>query len=238
MGVNAQTAVPAFEALEVLTAAEMTQVNTGIPVFATTTTRDAAFGGAGEKVLAQGQYAYIEATSTLQVYNGSAWVSAIASGLNLIKTQVIGSAVATVTVTDAFSATYENYLITLSGGATSGPNLLRMTLGATVTGYYNVLANVAFSGAAVSGASGNNAALWSFIGFGTSNGLNMNMSLQGPQLAKHTFMSANYVNPDGGSAGAVNGYLANTTQYTDFSITPGGGTMTGGTIRVYGYANS
>jgi hypothetical protein len=113
-----------------------------------------------------------------------------------------------------------------------------MTLGATVTGYYNVLVNTAFAGAAVSGASGNNAALWSFIGFGTSNGLNINMSLQGPQLAKHTFMSANYVNPDGGSAGAVNGYLANTTQYTDFSITPGGGTMTGGTIRVYGLANS
>ena len=59
MGVNAQTAVPEFQALEVLTAAEMTQINTGIPVFATTVTRDAAFGGAGEKVLAQGQYAYI-----------------------------------------------------------------------------------------------------------------------------------------------------------------------------------
>ena len=73
MGVNAQTSVPAFTAGQVLTAAEMTQVNTGIPVFATTTTRDAAFGGAGEKVLAQGQYAYIEATSALMVYSGSAW---------------------------------------------------------------------------------------------------------------------------------------------------------------------
>jgi hypothetical protein len=160
------------------------------------------------------------------------------AGLVLIKTQTIGTAVATVEVTGAFSATYENYLVTVSGGATSAANLLRMVLGSTVTGYYNVLVNTAFSGAAVSGVSGNNAALWSFVGFGTSNGLNMNMSLQGPQLAKHTFMSANYVNPDGGSAGAVNGYLANTTQYTSFTISPGGGTMTGGTIRVYGYQNS
>ena len=238
MGVNAQTAVPAFVAGEILTAAEMTQVNTGIPVFATTTTRDAAFGGTGEKVLAQGQYAYIEATSALQVYTGSAWVSAIASGLNLITTQTIGSAVATVEVTGAFSATYENYLITVSGGASSSSELLRMVLGSTVTGYYNVLVNTAFSGAAVSGASGNNAALWSFIGFGTSNGLNMAVNLQGPQLAKHTFMSATYVNPNGGSAGAVNGYLNNTTQYTAFTISPAAGTLTGGTIRVYGYANS
>ena len=76
MGANAQTAVPVFTAGEVLTAAQMKQINTGIPVFATTTTRDAAFGGTGEKTLAQGQYAYIEATSTLQVYTGSAWISA------------------------------------------------------------------------------------------------------------------------------------------------------------------
>jgi hypothetical protein len=77
MGANAQTAVPAFVAGEILTAAEMTQINTGIPVFATTVTRDAAFDGTGEKVLAQGQYAYIEASSSLMVYSGSAWIDAV-----------------------------------------------------------------------------------------------------------------------------------------------------------------
>jgi hypothetical protein len=76
MGANAQIAVPAFTAGQILTAAQQTQINTGIPVFATTTTRDAAFGGAGEKTLAQGQYAYIEASSELQVYSGSAWIAA------------------------------------------------------------------------------------------------------------------------------------------------------------------
>jgi hypothetical protein len=117
MGLNAQTAVPVFTAGQVLTAAQQTQINTGIPVFATTVTRDAAFGGTGEKTLAQGQYAYIEATSTLQVYNGSAWVSAISSGLNLITSQVIGSGVASVQVTGAFSTTYDAYKIIVSGGA-------------------------------------------------------------------------------------------------------------------------
>jgi hypothetical protein len=87
MGANAQTAVPAFTAGQVLTAAEMTQINTGIPVFATTTTRDEEFGGAGEKVLAQGQYAYIEATSALMVYTGSTWINAsISATTNTVAT--------------------------------------------------------------------------------------------------------------------------------------------------------
>lgn len=74
MGANAQTAVPTFTASQVLTAAQQNQINTGIPVFASTTTRDAAFGGSN-KTLAQGQYCYIEATSALMNYNGSAWVT-------------------------------------------------------------------------------------------------------------------------------------------------------------------
>lgn len=75
MGLNAQTAVPVFTAGQVLTAAQVTQINTGIPVFATTTTRDAAFGGTGEKTLAQGQFCYLESTGKLQVYTGSAWAN-------------------------------------------------------------------------------------------------------------------------------------------------------------------
>jgi len=43
-----------------------------------------------------------------------------ASGLTFIKSQTIGSAVSSVTVTGAFSATYDNYLITINGGAGSG----------------------------------------------------------------------------------------------------------------------
>jgi hypothetical protein len=75
MGANAQTSVPVFTSGQVLTAAQMTQINTGVPVFATTTTRDAAFGGSGEKTLAQGQLAYIEADGKVYVYTGSAWAS-------------------------------------------------------------------------------------------------------------------------------------------------------------------
>jgi hypothetical protein len=79
MGANAVTTVPVYTAGEVLTAADMNITNSGIPVFATTVTRDAAFGGAGEKTLAEGQFAYIEATNATQYYDGAAW-QAVAGG--------------------------------------------------------------------------------------------------------------------------------------------------------------
>ena len=75
MGANAQTSVPLFAAGEVLTAANQNiSAGTGVPVFATTATRDAAFGGTGEKVLAEGQMCYIEAApNRLQIYDGATW---------------------------------------------------------------------------------------------------------------------------------------------------------------------
>ena len=76
MGANAQTTVPTYVASQVLTAQQLNDsARTGVPVFSTTTTRDAAFGGTGEKVLAEGQMCYIEAApKRLQVYNGTAWI--------------------------------------------------------------------------------------------------------------------------------------------------------------------
>ena len=96
MGANAVTTVPVYVAGEVLTASDLNITNSGIPVFATTVTRDAAFGGAGEKTLAQGQTCYIEATSSYQTYTGSAWAAFGASKI----AQVVST-----TKTDAFSTT-------------------------------------------------------------------------------------------------------------------------------------
>ena len=84
MGANAQTSVPAFTAGQVLTAAQVTQINTGIPVFASSTERDAAFGGTGEKTLAEGQFAYLEDTDTVQVYDGTSWSTVGASSVKKV----------------------------------------------------------------------------------------------------------------------------------------------------------
>ena len=78
MGVNATTFVPTYVSGEVLTAADLNVTNSGIPVFADSTARDASFGGTGEKVLAEGQFAYLEDVNAFQVYDGASWVAAVA----------------------------------------------------------------------------------------------------------------------------------------------------------------
>ena len=232
MGLNAQTSVPAFTAGQVLTAQQQTDINTGIPVFATTVTRDAAFGGTGEKTLAQGQYAYIEATSTLQVYSGSAWINA-GGGLTLVSAQTIGNAVGSVTVSNCFSATYDVYKIIVSGGVGSVTNNnFNMTLGASVTGYnYSFIYNSYNATTASEGAT--NAAAWIDLGGIDLTSLNLNMEINGPFLAKSTTFSSSLARPN--IAGTTNGIHTVATSFTGFTITATGGTITGGGIRVYGY---
>jgi hypothetical protein len=164
--------------------------------------------------------------------------SATNSGLALITAQTIGSAVSSVAVTGAFSSTYENYLVTVSGGVASAAGALRIVMGSTTTGYYSALVSTAYSGGASTGYGSNNAANWPYAGYGNTNSLNLNMSIQAPQLAKNTYYVSTYTNPDGGGGGNTSGYLGNSTQYTDFTLSPTSGTLTGGTIRVYGYQNS
>jgi len=75
MGANAATSVPGYVAGEVLTAARLNVTNSGAPVFADSSARDAAFGGTGEKTLAEGQLAYLEDSDVVQYYDGSSWAT-------------------------------------------------------------------------------------------------------------------------------------------------------------------
>lgn len=239
---NTQTSVPAFTAGQVLTAAQMTEVNTGIPVFATTTTRDAAFGGTGEKTLAEGQMAYIEniaGSAAVQYYDGSAWQTLVTGGLALVKTQTIGSGVSSVTVSDVFSATYDNYLILLNDGVASTTSEIKLTLGATATGYYYSGTGTLYSSTAFIAVTGNNATSWQYAATGSANTLSANITVMAPFATKRTMMRASYFDSvTGGSGLSVQGFLNDNTSYTAFTLTPTTGTMTGGTIRVYGYQNS
>jgi hypothetical protein len=109
MGANAVTTVPVYTAGEVLTAADMNITNSGIPVFATTVTRDAAFGGTGEKTLAEGQFAYIEATDQTQYYSGSSWQSL--GAVALIETLTPSAAATAQFTTGSFSSAYKFYTV-------------------------------------------------------------------------------------------------------------------------------
>jgi len=158
-------------------------------------------------------------------------------GLRLIKKQTIGSAVSSVAVTSAFSATYENYKIVVSGGTHSTGGIITLALGASVTGYYNTLVyGNTWATPTATGAATNNGAAWNYAGFGDANQQMLNCDISSPFLSKYTFISGNYVSDS--NAGAVQGVHKVATSYTGFTLTPAAGTMTGGTIYVYGYGAS
>ncbi len=157
-----------------------------------------------------------------------------AVGLWRVKTQTIGTAVSTVVVSDAFSADYENYIITVSGGIHStGAGSLTMKLGASATNYYYGATIVTYSTGAVTGTGGNNTSEW-VVGMGNASALNAHVTIMGPQLAKRTTFHSFDSN---GTSQARNwvGYHNVSTAYTEFTLGVSAGTMTGGTITVYGY---
>ena len=239
MGVNATTFVPAYTSGEVLTAANLTVTNSGVPVFADAAARDAAFGGTGEKVLAEGQLAYLEDSNVVQYYDGSVWATvgpSADSGLTLISATTIGSAVSTVTVSAAFSATYDSYKIIVSGGAGSTSADLRMVLGASATAYYFAFQGRTYAGAANSG-NGANATSW-LVGNGQTDGLSANIEIVNPFLADQTYYTSQLGSIiTTGAAFVIGGYHNSAVSYADFTLSPSSGTMTGGNIRVYGYKN-
>jgi hypothetical protein len=72
------TGTKAFTSGEILTANDVNQyLMRGVKVFGGTATRDAAYGGAGEPVLEEGEAAYLTDIDKLQVYGGTAagWVN-------------------------------------------------------------------------------------------------------------------------------------------------------------------
>ena len=161
---------------------------------------------------------------------------AAANGLTLVTAQTIGTTVSSVTVTGAFSATYDAYKILITGGAASAQHTMFFKLGSSTTGYYQAQAGVNYSTGVVTGRANSNDSSWSRAGAGNANGLEMIMDINNPFLAKYTyFSSANAQNDEGAQ---TNGYHGVASSFTDFTVTPSSGTLTGGTIRVYGYQNS
>jgi hypothetical protein len=157
------------------------------------------------------------------------------SGLVFVKQQTVGSAVPSVTVTGAFSSTYENYEIIYTGGTQSVTNSINLRLGTSNTNYFNVLIYAAWSGGAVSTVGNQNANDWTFMGYGNTTNAWLKVSLFQPFLAKNTFLSSPHAQFSPNVGGYNAGFLNDTTSHTEFTITPASGTLTGGTISVYGY---
>ena len=157
-----------------------------------------------------------------------------AVGLWLVKSQAVGSGVSSVTVTNVFSANYDAYRIIATGVASTGAgNSASLQLSGLTTGYYAAIVYCVWSSSTVVGSVDNNQSAWNFAGSFSSDGLVLDLDLTNPFLAKPTILSnGSYASHLGG---AVNGKQSSSTSATGFTVTTPGGTMTGGTISVYGY---
>jgi hypothetical protein len=158
------------------------------------------------------------------------------SGLVYVKSQTIGAGVGSVTVTDAFSATYDNYVVKINGVNINDPSSAqdgRLYLGSTTSGYKSALFytgwNSSFSAVGITGAT------WYWVGVGGPNALtNISFELMQPFASTPTYLSNTPYIYDASSGNTV-GIQTSSTSFTSFTFQPGAGTLTGGIITVYGY---
>ena len=159
-----------------------------------------------------------------------------AVGLWLVKTQTIGTGVSSVTVTGAFSADYDNYLVVVTGGTISVANAdigfqLASSGTPSTTGYYSTL----IYGPTLLVFNVTNGTSWLNAGGGTNTDSRMRVELEAPFLAQRTTYFSKSPRID--IRGTSSGYHDVATSYNSFVLVPNPGTLTGGTIRVYGYRN-
>ena len=247
MGINAQTSVPKFTSGDVLTAANTNLLTNAPPVFSGTATRDAAFGGAGEKTLAEGQLCYLEDSNIVQYYDGAAWatlapIAAASSGLTCVKAETAVSAAASATADGILTSAYTNYLI-LVNYTTSTTVFLTLKLrasGTSATTNYN-RQYINGNDSAVAAARATAASSYDF-GFYTNGDYKSSarVELFAPQLAQATnFISLNAVSP--ATYTPINMFMSGNhttaTAYDGIELSVSSGTWTG-TYAVYGYAKT
>jgi hypothetical protein len=244
---NEQTSVPLYAASEILTAANMNiSAGTGVPVFATTVTRDAAFGGANEKVLAEGQLCYLSATNVVQYYDGAAWATvgpaaAAASGLVCVKAETAFTSVTSVTADNVFSSSYTNYKILFSNSGTDGSTFIAFRIGGvtTSTGYNVQQIKGEGSTAGAQRATSQTSAQINFDQ--TSVDGSIDITVMRPQVASITNFHATAMNATSAYTTPRNintiGNQSASTQFDGFVITTSGTAFTG-IYAVYGYSKT
>lgn len=189
----------------------------------------------------EGQMIYETDTNRVLVYEGAAWVMIADTdtppGMELVKVQTIGTTVASVTVSSVFSSTYENYKITINGGVGSQQNNLQFVLDGITGSVYYQLGYYQSSWSSSSRADYASGASTYIIAADISvDGYSTDIELRNPNISKRKFgvLSGQSAN----NQYSMPFQIASTSTATGFTLTTSVGTLTGGTIRVYGYRNT
>lgn len=159
-----------------------------------------------------------------------------------ISSTTVGSAVSSVSVDSCFSSTYKNYRIiyNLPSFSVAGNFNLRMR----VSGSDNSSSNYKYSALNSNSTSpwwdgtvSSSATQLVFHRYTRTDGIDGYIDIFNPFATAYTSLIANGVNPNFNySDGSTTvGSLTVNTSYTGFTFFPTSGTMTGGTIKVYGF---
>lgn len=157
-----------------------------------------------------------------------------AVGLWLVKTQTVGTAQTSTTVSSVFSSSYDNYKVILSGIDWSvADTTVQFQPGGVSSlnyyggGYYQIFGGGLNAFSLNAGAAGG-------VGITSTEPNGLVVDVLNPFVAQRTYMigslmiGQNYV-------ANYSSMLATNTSYTSLVVSPASGTMTGGTISVYGY---
>ena len=158
-------------------------------------------------------------------------------GLWLVKSQAVGSGVSSVVVSSCFSADYDNYLITVDNVDCSATDILTYLTFPTSTGSVYFYSYLAYS---MAGANGSGFLNGGTVGLACgltapNNNMSQAITLYDPFKASYTVMNTQSMGENFFLIGG--GVHRQASSQTGFTLTAGSGTMTGGTIRVYGYRN-
>ena len=165
------------------------------------------------------------------------------SGLTYVKSQLIGTGVASQVITTCFNGTYDAYRVvisnmTMSSTAQGTSVYAKMHDGTNpASSAYNYgIPRVDLANGAVSAKYGSSQTTGVVIGSGTGDKFATSFDVLNPFIASHTIFGGLTISNDtSGYAGIGAGMHQASTSYTSLQIIPSTGTITGGTIIVYGY---
>jgi hypothetical protein len=206
----------------------------------------------------EGQVIYETDTDRALVWDGAAWEYLATGTPNPVGLELITSCTASFTggsagsvsngvitigttntavaVSNAFSASFDNYKILVQGGsASTNAGYFTLQLGSTTSNYrYDYIsANLASATPTSVGSVG--APNFPYVGYKSST-LMATIELIGPFATGMTMICCS-AGQTGNNMGMLNGVQIDATSFTGFTLGTSTGTFSGGTIRVYGYRN-
>lgn len=193
----------------------------------------------------EGQMIYETDTNRVLVYDNAAWVMIADTdtppGLSFIKKQTVGTTVASVTVSDVFSSTFDSYVVNYAGGVGSvAAAAVRIAFNVdTANNYYSngqyQTAGITTINALAFGAVTGQIT----IGYVDTGDFSMNMTVNNPNRALNTSFVNHFTALGSASrVGFISGWSIATGANTGFTLSVSSGTITGGDIFVYGYRNA